>query len=610
MDNREEQETRKILRLFKSAMLKVGKIEKVSPISISASQYNSVCRGHDINYVKLEVLRTLGGFIYLRDNIFKELKKQDKKAKNKGHYKDIILATLKDFISEKHSIPSFNEFKKTCSIDVKGVYKNMQEVLTDLYKAYPFLETETLNESVYTVDYKEEIDDIIAKSNKFVITTAVVDKKVDEDFYNSIKNYSEKTGAVVLILPCQDVASRHAAFEWTLDPKLRELGHVLFSSKRINENLIIWDIKTSAKQIKPITGLNRMVQPLDSSIIIASPKQYLEYTPTRPYQIPHAVMTTGAITVDDYNSDFYMSHRLSKIAEIDHKLGAIVVDKIDSKRFQFRHVEASENKTFTDMGYEYFPDGTVKKLENTIMVLGDSHSSTDMEPLYQEVFKTIEDLNITEVVLHDIFNASSVSPHDIGKIAIQSAKAIRGISSIEKEAYVLKGYLENIGNHVDKVTVVKSNHDMHLDRYLIEGRFLYSPEDFYIGCHLATKVIEGEDPLKYLMTMWVGLDIDNIKWLGVDESYSRYGIELGQHGSWGANGAKGSKNTFDMCLGKCIVGHTHTASIARNVYTVGIACSKDQGYNKGFSSWTYTSAVVYENGTRQLINYIPSFDIN
>ena len=49
-----------------------------------------------------------------------------------------------------------------------------------------------------------------------------------------------------------------------------------------------------------------------------------------------------------------------------------------------------------------------------------------------------------------------------------------------------------------------------------------------------------------------------------------------------------------MCLGKCIVGHTHTASIARNVYTVGIACSKDQGYNKGFSSWTYTSAVVYE----------------
>ena len=134
---------------------------------------------------------------------------------------------------------------------------------------------------------------------------------------------------------------------------------------------------------------------------------------------------------------------------------------------------------------------------------------------------------------------------------------------------------------------------------------MYSPEDFYVGCALAMKVVEGEDPLKYLMETWIGLDVHNIRWLSLDESYKVYNVELGQHGALGANGARGNKNTFDMCLGKCVVGHSHTAGIMRDVFVVGIACNKDQGYNKGFSSWTHTSCVVYENGTRQLINFIP-----
>ena len=594
------------VKLFKQAMLAVGTILDLPPIKVTVTQYGKTCREHGIKYITPYKLQKLGGFVYLRDGLFKHLHKQAVKAKKAKCLRNVVLQQFADYVKEKHTVPTLKDFKKYCTAPVGEYYKDITTLYEEAKEKFPEIEQETLNETVFTPEYSQLVDEVLEEHDKFVITTAVVGKPVDIDFYNALKNYADKNKAAVLILPCQDTASRRCAHKWSLDPELRKLGYVLFSSKQINENLTIWNIKTSAKQIKPTTGLNRMVQPLDSSIIIASPKQYLEYVPTTPDRLPHAIMTTGAVTVNDYTSDFYMSHRTSKIAEIDHKIGAIVVERVDNKKFHFRHVEASENKTFTDMGVEYFPDGKVKKLHNSVMVLGDAHSSLDMEVLYESMYKCMSELDVKEVVLHDVFNASSVSPHEVGKIAIQSAKAIKGISSIEQEGYLLKQYLENLCNRVDKVVISKGNHDMHLDKYLIEGRFLYSPQDFYLGCNLACKVVEGEDPLKYLMETWIGLDVDNVKWLALDESYKVHGIELGQHGALGANGARGNKNTFDTCLGKCIVGHSHTAGIMREVYTVGVACNRDQGYNKGFSSWTYTSCVLYENGTRQLINFIPN----
>ena len=600
------EELQQQVKLFKQAMIAVGTILEIPPIKITQVQYTKTCKEHGIKHISPYKLQEVGGFVYLRDGLFKHLRKQVRKAKQEKGMRNIILQQFADYIKEKHVVPTIKDFKKFCTAPVGEFYKDINTLLEEAKEKFPEIEEETLNESVYTQEYSAIVDEALESHNRFVITTAVAGKQVDIDFYKSLKNYATANNAAVLILPCQDTASRRCAHKWTLDPELRKLGYVLFGSKKINENLTIWNIKTSAKQIKPTVGLNRMVQPLDSSIIIASPKQYLEYIPTTPDRLPHAIMTTGAVTVNDYTSDFYMSHRTSKIAEIDHKVGAVVVERVDEKKFHFRHVEASADKTFTDMGVEYFPDGTQKKLHNSIMVLGDAHSSLDMDVLYDSMYRCMSKLDVKEVILHDVFNASSVSPHEVGKIAIQSAKAIKGISSIEQEGYLLKQYLEKLCNKVDKVVISKGNHDMHLDKYLTEGRFMYSPEDFYLGCALAMKVVEGEDPLKYLMETWIGLDVDNVKWLALDESYKVHDIELGQHGALGANGARGNKNTFDACLGKCIVGHSHTAGIMREVYTVGVACNRNQGYNKGFSSWTYTSCVLYENGTRQLINFIPN----
>ena len=164
MSSREEQETRKILRLFKSAMLKVGKIEKVSPISISASQYNRVCREHDIDYVKLEVLRTLGGFIYLRDNIFKELK-------------NLVDETGK---SEKTILNEFNKLVKKITAIIKE--DGHEATLDDIY-----------NIAYTSTDGNEEIANDIRKIYKDFGMEVYIDVGVTNNEESMVKSYEGLT---------------------------------------------------------------------------------------------------------------------------------------------------------------------------------------------------------------------------------------------------------------------------------------------------------------------------------------------------------------------------------------------------------------------------------
>ena len=77
------------------------------------------------------------------------------------------------------------------------------------------------------------------------------------------------------------------------------------------------------------------------------------------------------------------------------------------------------------------------------------------------------------------------------------------------------------------------------------------------------------------------------------------------HGSAGANGSRGNLQIFERGLGNCVTAHTHSAAIIRDAFCVGTVGVMDQGYNKGLSSWTRTCCLIYKNGTKQLINFIP-----
>ena len=493
----------------------------------------------------------------------------------------------------------------------KAVFRSPKYILNER-KTEDYLNVlkENENEKIYTQEYRESLEDEIKKYKNFVITTAVMGKEANKSFLESIKNYAKRNNALVLVLPCEDVASRgKKAVSIELSDSLKDFK-VVFKDTYLNKNLCLCAIKMSAKQINPLSGLDRLATTRNASIIVASPKVFLRYVPNMHYDIPLALMTTGAITENNYDNDRYMSKRTSTLAENDHAYGAIIVEVEDNHIFHFRHVQASKEGSLTDLGINYLPDGSIEEMRETVMVMGDSHVGYHDKELHEKVMNVARESKVTKVLLHDVFNGTSVTHHDIGNSITRAMKAQEGKLNLEDECLAVKNYIKNIEGKGMEVFIVDSNHNDHLLRFLQEGRYVTDPINHKFSLKLAVKAIDGVNPLKYAVESLLDFKSDKVHWLEKDESCKFYGVECCIHGSIGANGAKGSLPVYEKGIGNCVTAHTHSAAILRNSYCVGTVGLMNMDYNKGLSSWTRTCCLIYSNGTKQLINFIPDKDGN
>jgi hypothetical protein len=526
----------------------------------------------------------------------KEIFSKNFSAGTISHWKSKLRASYINPLLEELS--DFNLIKK-----YKGNIFRVPKYTLNLDEIEEFLDAK--EDSIYTQEYRDALEDEIKKYNKFVITTAVMGKEINEPFVNSIRNYAKRNNALLLVLPCEDVASRgKKASSIELSSELNDFK-VVFKDTYINKNLCLSAIKVSAKQINSLTGLDRLATSRNASIIMASPKVFLKYVPNMHYDIPHAIMSTGAITNNNYDTEKYMSKKVSVLAENDHTFGAVLVEVEDENIFHFRHVQASPYNSLTDMGLDYLPDGSVKNMESTVMVVGDSHVGYHDEDLYWTTLKTARDIGVSYMVLHDIFNGTSITHHDKGKGITRAIKAKENKLSLELEFKAIRNYLDNIEKHDIDIYIVESNHDQHLTRYLEEGRYITDPINYQTSLKLALAVFEKRNPLQYAIENLLNHKSDRIHWLKEDESFNVYGVELSIHGSKGSNGSRGSLQAFERGLGNCVTAHSHTACIIRNAFSVGTTSQMDMDYNRGLSNWTRTCCLIYNNGTKQLINFIP-----
>ena len=462
-----------------------------------------------------------------------------------------------------------------------------------------------LNEkTIFSKIKTEKLSEDLQKYNRFIITTAVSGKKLNVDFYNSIKKYCEVFSAKLIIIPCQDAANRNSGVEYSFPVELENESFV-YQDTKINDNLFISSIRLSAKHIKPITGLQRIGQ-RNGSYIFASPKQFLEYVvcDLEKDSIPNAIMTTGAITVNDYDDDRYMSDRTSYIAENDHVYGAVVVERVDDKYFHFRQIQADLDGSFIDLGMKI----SEKEIEtvDTSIVLGDLHCGEHDEDVLATTLQMLFDLSIENVFIHDMFSGYSISHYDSNsphKLALKSInKSNKFMEEVEKGANILKLLMNKISG---KIYRVKGNHDEWFERYLERAGYITDPTNHYDALEYARYFLEGKDPLKEAYSKFFTVDeFKNIVFLDRDQSYRIGGVELGQHGDLGLNGSKGGLVGSEKAYGDCVIGHNHSAAIHRTVYRVGTMTKKRLGYNKGPSNWTHTHCLVYNNGSRQLINII------
>lgn len=492
-----------------------------------------------------------------------------------------LVESVKLFFEENGRFPTTKEIETKYGISGRsmrryfgGLFGLIQEVLKHV------------DEPLFNENKAKNVREAVKKYKKFLITTAVVGAPVNELALVTAKKYCKENKAALLIIPAADPA---ASVSEGLDENLLD-ELIVFENTKLNSNLEISAIKLSAKQIMPQTGLARIGQ-RNNSFIFASPKQNLEFVPVSNNSLPHALMTTGAITNPAYHTTRYMSKRTAYIADYDHVMGAIVVEIENDREYHFRQVQFDSDGSFIDLGKKYHSSKKTTKVNAEAIVLGDWHIGSTCPTVKRVTDLIIQDLSPKNLILHDCFNGFSINHHLSHR---KLTKARMNVMSLVDELALNKEEFTRLKKkHKSKITVVKSNHDEWIDRYLEECRYIDDPVNFRIALELSIAKYDGRDPYEF------SVNDPDIRFLKRDEDFIISGIQLGAHGD-----IEGSLVRVEKSFSRAVVGHSHSAAILRGVYRVGTSTKLREPYAKGPISWTNTHCVIYSNGQRQLINII------
>ena len=554
-------------------------------------------------YSRETIRRTFGNLAGLKSLALKIHSKELEGIKEKTNpAKDKALNTFIKVFLKKGMTPTLSELKEAGLNKemVKHHFGNLIKLKKEAREKYPQHFLNTVDESIFTEENLEKTQKEIKKYKKFVITTAVTGMSVHEGFLKSLKLYCKENEAKLLILPTTDPAAT-AGFE--LDSRLAGES-VVVQDTDLNSNIYISTFKTSAKQINTLTGLKRMGK-REKSTIVAGTKFFLEFVPIANDSTVHALMTTASCTLPEYQTERYMSQRTAFIAQMDHKIGAIVVEIENDKIFHFRQIQASANGSFFDNNKHY--NGKITQTRADSMTLGDIHVGFTSKDVMKANDEQIAFFKPKVVFNHDLFDGTSVS-HHIAHSFLTKAGFTPDQLSLEQELRMVKDYLEGMKKkhpYVEEWVIVRSNHDDFIDRYLESGRYVEDSINSLIAHRIAIKKLEGETIGLRAGLELVETDLSKITFLGINDSYKISGIENGVHGHLGLNGQRNPGNSsLEIAYGAITAGHSHSAGILRDVFRTGTCTDKRIGYNNGASSWTNTNCVQYPGGARQLINTI------
>lgn len=521
----------------------------------------------------------------------------NKQKYSKGLKEEIIKICL-NFIKKKRIAPTYTDLIKMdiTKDQIKSQFGNLTNLHNLIALEYPMLLKDYSRDTQNTSKLKSEIK----KYNTFVVTTLVIGTQIDEKFHKNLEFYCQQNNAKLLYLLTANTFKPDNKF---ID-NLVDLKDIVFESIDLNDNIQLSTFKMNAKQINPLNGMKRLGK-REKSIVLASPKQFLEYVPIANDKSCHAIMTTGTICKPEYGSSSN-SPKGVWIASMDHKLGAVVIEIQNKKEFHVRQIQAE-----IDTGYfidlcKYYKLNRIEDIRPEAMVLGDKHVGATNSMVEHITDEMINELNPKRIFFHDLFDGQSVNPHSMKQHLLRANQPF-GLLSLEAElkmcADEVKRMVE-IHPEVQEWLIVRSNHDEFLDRYLESGDYIQDPHNSRIGHLLALEKLKDKIPLESALRRY-GVRSKRVKFLNIHSSYKIAGIEHGVHGHLGLNGQKNPQNSsLEIGYGAGVFGHSHSPGILREVYRVGTSTNLRLGYNKGSSSWVWTHCLTYSNGSRQLINII------
>lgn len=353
--------------------------------------------------------------------------------------------------------------------------------------------------------------------------------------------------------------------------------------------VVVGDLKIQLTASTPLSGMEGLSA--DETCIIGHPRQHFKPTPWLEGQTPKFMATTGVVSLENYTDS-----KAGKKGEFHHTFGFVIVEDLGDGNFNFRQVSIEEDGTFYDLDYKV-KDGKVKQ-KNCVeaVVFGDLHlGEATCQTSLQCGMEMLDRFKPKHVVLHDIMDGIVVNPHELNDPFILADKEEKGLLSIKKEVDDVLEFLHSVINY--NPIVVKSNHDIFVDRFLLgDWRKGVAKKDYLEYAYLRSTGKLPNGILPYEIEKRFG---DKVICLKEDSSFKIQDIEVGQHGHLGVAGSKGGITQFKRLNTKIILGHTHKPTKEDGCMYVGTNTKLKLNYTKGLSEWWNSNVIIHKNGKAQ-----------
>jgi hypothetical protein len=465
-----------------------------------------------------------------------------------------------------------------------------------------------------------------------VVTGAQYGADLNSFFWKSLNVYALHRGLRLLVLPIKygPVNAREGRLTNLFPDELK--GKMVFDDMVLCRG----ELMLNTTRMRPTLErflTNRVCEMGGMmSQIIAAPKLELEYRPRVGRHQPKAIMTTGAVTVPNYHVDnLGQQDRTGEVAAEEHNYAAIVVE-FQGDMFHFRQLHANKKGDFYDIaplkgGAEFFSvDGVQHKPEGVAaIVCGDWHTGKTDPDVRKGTFgkkgSMVAKLKPKSVVLHDFIDGDATNPHEADQASRRAHKGPLQWDSVLDELEGAKKELEWMKKHTDaQLYVVASNHNEFLGKWVDSMEWVKDNRNLAIGNELFYMTVQdllkrkpkkvfagGTDPI----VLWLRSNCPGIIALERQDPLLlpkgvKNPILCSMHGDVGLRGAKTRGNTeFRGLNQRVILGHNHTATISGPVWRVGTSTPRTQFYvSNPATNWTNSHAVIFENGQRQLVNFI------
>lgn len=372
--------------------------------------------------------------------------------------------------------------------------------------------------------------------------------------------------------------------------------------------------------VRPLSSLESYTG--RKSSIVPHVKIAMESVVSTNSEPPKFMYTTGTVTFKNY-----IQKKAGQKAEFHHCYGALLVEVTSKGDWYVRQLNADRKGRIYDLGDRN--DGVILfnskekplfKQRVEAINWGDIHVSealydNDVIELNWGTGGMLDVLKPKYQFGHDTFSFLSRNHHDEKDAHRNFEKFINGEDNVATELQKTGQFIvQRMLRDWTKIVIVDSNHDRALKKWLNVANYKTDPLNRM--CFLRLELRQSEaiavkdehfHLLEYALEHYGAVDPTVVKFLREDEGFvicrdASGGIQCGNHGHLGANGAKPAPLQFAKMGRRQNTGHTHSACIIDGLFVSGVTGKpKRFKYRKGPSSWSQSDIVTYLNGKRTIV---------